>query len=619
MAIEVTKRPGAYNFSGNPVHYQLYSPQAASDNDITFEVKVLFKNIPDASFEELITLPFDPVMGYANIDLKEILDASLEYVLPTFPGNEKDAVSAPAQSGEFYLQFREITTASQNASWSDVESAHVRFVIKGGLNDFKYQGNNFWVNYFDVSQPFLTWQKSGRVAAYNERMYLGFLCDDEITSGKVRAVVTAYYIDGTLPESVSRDIDVQKGVVYYIPAGAAQWLLSALQPTKNIYYWTVQVWDYSDPDAPVAKSEAFKYELDNRNDDIGITLHYRNSLGCLDSLRILGSMEKKVEYDYTELETAVGPDYYSGHYFSPQKKIYNNTEQLVYSGNIGQVKKEELDRLRDAQMIREAWWKWGAKWVPVVITTKNFSLVKNGDNRFFMPVEFTLGYAGSRFYTPDIELGDGVFVDNVCLAYISPVNASVDLSGSDAAITITGTEVDPQNASAQFRYRFLNGVDVAQDWTTVAYSAFPITAHLPKEVIYTLELQALCSNGEYGKKTTLPVNTQSEVEPPPPPVGGSTYNSFIDNHTSFTSAYDLRINGVSVRSGTLGALNREVFDFPEIDRQNVVLVLTSVVPSESEIETDNGSFFGNIVQDGPGCVITYVKITAINGIEIHLY
>lgn len=588
MAIDVTKRPYEYNFSGNPVYYQLHSANAAADSTISIEVRVRYKAISDSDYTNLVDLPFDPVNGYIDIDLKEILDGVLEYQLPTFPGNEKTIQVAPKQSGNFYIQYRETTVANPNASWTDIEVNHTRFILKGGLNDFKYAGNNFWINYFQIKQPFLTWQLSGRLAAYKERMYLGYLVDDDIVIGELKAMVKVYYTDGTT-EVVSNNFAVEKGLVYYIPAGAIQWALSIPQPAKTIHYWTVQVWDYSDPDAPVSKSEVFKYELDNRHDDIDITLHYRNSLGCLDSLRVRGSVEKKIDYDFTEVEKAIRPDYWDGHFFQPQKSIHNNTEQMTWSGNIGHLRKEEQDRLRDAQTVRETWWEREKKWWPVVITTKNLTLTKTGDQRFFMPIEFTLAYSGSEYYTPDkMDLGEGVLVSNVCMAYLSPITYIVDLTNGgandgNALVTVSFTEVDPENAASNFKYRVVNGATQVIAWTTKTIaSGNPFSFVVPKDIVYTLETQAICGDGVSGKKTTSDIDTTSTAPEEPVPV--ELTNTRIKNNSSVTTVCKVYINGSLVSTVVLGSYNEKYINLAAMSDASVVLNLSSLFAASATLD-----------------------------------
>jgi hypothetical protein len=400
-----------------------------------------------------------------------------------------------------------------------------------------------------------------------------------------------------------------KDICYFIPVGATQLNLDAITPAKTIHYWEASIKDIG---API--TESFQYEADNVNDYIAITIHYRNSLGGLDTFRVRGSVEKRLQYSYTEIEKTIEPDYFNGDFFSPQKTIVNNIEQLVYTGDIGHMRREELDRLRDAHMIREAWWEINKKWVPVNIITKDFSLVKTEDFRFHMPIEFTLGYNGSEYYTPDsVDLGDGVFTDNVCLAMLSPLAIdNIDLSGADAVVDFTGTEVDPQLASVQFRYQVTKISDGSTviPWTTAAYADLPISIHLPKNDIYKLEAQSICANNVFGGKSSVQINTN--------PIGGGGggggTNSSIQNFTSNDGAFVLKRNGVPIQADFIGASG--IFQFNEADQVNVTYdLLPPFTPALAQL-ISNGVTYNGVILGG---LIKFFHVDVTGGMIINLY
>jgi hypothetical protein len=173
--LRIKKRPYQFCLSGNTIHYQFFSEEAVYDKTVTFEIKVLFDyNQTGVPSPEVITLPLVPVDGYADIDLKDILHAQLEYGVPLITGTETDCSVAAKQSGVFYVQFRQITSAIADPPWTDSEKDFLVRIIKGGLPVLKFQGTNFWQNYFalTVETKFFTWQLSNRMAAVYERMYL---------------------------------------------------------------------------------------------------------------------------------------------------------------------------------------------------------------------------------------------------------------------------------------------------------------------------------------------------------------------------------------------------------------------------------------------------------------
>ncbi|RYZ62352.1 MAG: hypothetical protein EOO14_02540 [Chitinophagaceae bacterium] len=587
MAIEVTKRPYTKCFSGNPVHYELYSLQSVSDASIFFEVRVMFKPV-GGSYAPLVTLPYYPTNGYAEIDIKDILNSELEYGLVPFFNNEKTAWAAPQQTGFFYLQYREISNLNPNPSWDDAEASHECFVIKGGLNYFKFRGNNFWVNYFPVQKPFLTWQVNGRLAAPKERMYLAFLQTDAIAAGDLRAVAQCKYTDGTFA-SVAFAAGEAKDQVIYIPAGAEQWALATLSPAKQIEYWEVWLELLSNG---ALLTEKFRYYWDNRNDYNETVLHYRGSLGGLDSVRVRGVIDEDLSYNYSEQETTITPNYYSGDSIQPQRRITDNTEQNTCKGDIGHLGKEEQDRLRDAYINREVYQSIDKKWWPVIIITKNFKLRRTDSMRWTLPIEWELAYSGGDYYTPrSVDLGDGVFTDNVCRARLSPLTLSwADLGGGFGDLTINGTEVDPQNASLTLRYRILNiTANSVSSWFTVFYTDLPrVHGNLP-EAVYTVEAQSICGNNVLGAVSSAQINTL--------PHGGgggtpTTLNGEVFNSTTIADVMEIRVNGDVVFSGYVGAHNTQVFHVDDETNATVEIVFGGALsPSNVFLESNLNMYY----------------------------
>jgi hypothetical protein len=612
MSIQITKRPFDRVFSGNPVHYELFSNLAVTDADVSFEVRLKFKYVTDLVYTQIVTLPYSPINGYATIDLKEILDGVLEFELPQFGVDEATPWLSAKQTGKFYLEYREITSANPNPDWDSSEAAYPCFVLKGGLNDFKYQGNNFWLNYYDINFPFLTWQYNGRLAAIDERMYLTWLINTDRAGSSL--VVKVFYRDGTVDTTTQVGLSVTTGLIgaiYYIPVGATQLNLRSLDVSKEIWYWTAQIVDVNDSST---YSEIFKYELDNRNDYNGITLNYRNSLGGLDSVRVRGSVEKKLDYNFSELEATITPNYFDGHFFQPQKIVSGNLEQVVYSGNIGLLKKEEQERLRDAQMLRETWTAKNKKWVPLNILTRGFTLVKTEDQRWSMPIDFTLGYNGAEYYTPEsVDLGEGVFTANVCLAYMSPMSVVRDAITADDAWVVNGTENDPQTASIQLEYRVVKNSDssVLMDWT-VGDWGIPLPFNVPNDSgTYTVEVRAVCTNDVYGRTTTVQLDstTGSGV-----PTGGSLFSSIL-NTTGGAGSYSIDIDGgAEVVTGSIGSHNEIAFDVTNVTDVTIVVTL-GFSPPLVIIESDGVDYSGTLA----GGAWTFEHVNIVDGIRVKIY
>lgn len=424
MAISLYKRPSDRNWSGNPIHYQLYSAAAEADATNIFEIKILFKRIDAADYSEIVVLPYNPVKGVADIDIQDVLEGLMEYEVPYLQDDPISAFFARKMTGFFYIAWREITTAIPDPAWVTTESANAKFVIKGGIAWHKWRGDNYWVNYFEPRKPFLTWQGTAKVedprrrlAGLQERMYLAWLNTNDIDPAVIAIRRKLVFTDNT---NYSLDIicPVSFNEVAFIPAGAAQLKLEEVFSTKKIWYWELQMWDNND-NIPI--SEIFRYEADNRNFYDVIGLNYRNSLGGMDSVRITGVVDFDQQRQFIEQGSVVMHDYFTGQSITGRVKAVNSTELLVYKGDIGHLKKEEQQWLRDIHYQREVWWAQQTKWLPVMTMTGNQKLNSSDDQRWGTPIEFSIASGGDRYYTPDsVDLAEGALPNVVvCNAIIS--------------------------------------------------------------------------------------------------------------------------------------------------------------------------------------------------------
>lgn len=604
MAIEIRKRPYAYCFSGNPVHYELFSTLASIDPGMYVEVRVMFKTIGGA-YVSTEALPYAPTSGICTIDVRSILEGLLEYSLPGVAQDEKTVWQATGQTGRFYLQWREVTTQNPSPSWDDSEAEHSCFVVYGGLAQFKYQGNNYWVNYYNPNRPFLTWQLSGRLAYPTERMYLLWLNIQNLSGKTVAVRCEAFAADGTTA-AVSATISTPaEGAAYYVPAGASQWGVQSLPGGKRLHKWSIQVVDATEPSAPVALSQKFWYERDNRNNYTGVGHNYRNSLGGLDSYSIRGVLQTDVEYSFQEQRRTVQPNYFDGSAFDPQTIIVDSLEQLIWKGDIGHLGKEEQDRLRDVHLKREVWWWVDGKWWPVNLVTKSQTLRKSDQFRWSMPIEWTLALEGDRHYTPmAVPLGNGVFTDNVCLAL--PVDLFVEKleMAGQIQVRVVFSVQDPQAAAQRIQWRVVG----YYDWT---FGVLNQAAQflLPKEVQPLFEMQVLCTNDVPGKKVSLVISTVSAPAPPDPPPGGGTPPPapvtvpfrFINNTSATMQAVLQKLDAgswVYVTTQSLGANSMVVATISTIGATSLRVSFGAFSPSFVTLEVAGNTRYPDQVGSG---------------------
>jgi hypothetical protein len=500
MAILVVKRPNDKCWSGNPIHYQIYSAAAEADSTIVFEIMIMFKRNDAADYSEIITLPYNPVQGTAKFDLDEVLEGLLEYETPGIPDDNEYAspTTCRKQTGKFYIKFREVTTAVPDPVWTTSESAFERFIIKGGISFQKWRGDNYWVNYFEPHKPFLTWQQSGRLASKNERMYLAWYNYTTYADSYLKMRRTAYFSDGT---EIVTDLNCPAAPdeVILFPSGYGQLKLADIDSTKRIHYWELQMWNIN---LGIAISEKFRYYLDNRNDKNGVTLNYRNSLGGLDSARIRGVIVFDLDRKFESAEGIVNHNYFEGNHIDPRIKAANSTETLIYKGDIGYLNKEEQDRLRDTHFRRECWWEQEKKWLPVMILTGAQKLKASNDSLWSLPIEFCIADGGDKYYTPaSVNLAEGALSDvQLCNAVISDPTVEIiggayhidwDLiSGAPAKYLVSTAAIAGgapyETIDTEWTYSFLPPGDHTIRVTPLCLIGGEYIPGVPKEVVYTI-------------------------------------------------------------------------------------------------------------------------------------
>jgi hypothetical protein len=604
MSIEVRRRPFEHSFSGNPIHYQLFSDAAAADANIFFEIRVLLKYIGDADYAEVIILPHYPTAGKADVNIQDILDSKLDFKVPEFNADETVYSTAEKQTANYYLQFREVSDDSPDPAWDDSESEFERIVLKGGLNYFTYRGNNFWLNYYNDEKPFLTWQQSGRLTSLRERMYLAWLNSVEVADS-LPVIVDVIYTDGT-SDFITVNLGGRKDNIIYIPAGATQLGLPDLVD-KVIYYWEIKVTAIIDGADPIDVSQSFRYYADNRNDDNDITLNYRNSLGGLDSVRVRGVIEHDLNYDFAEQDRTVDPDYFDGDSIFPKRVIANSKERKIYKGDIGYLSKEDQDRFRDSHLIREVWWERSIKWWPVVFLTANQKQKRSDDDLFSFPLQFALATDGDNYYTPDaVDLGDGSFTSNVCRARFLDVEVDIDLSGADALITFTWSTTDPDNVATQYTYQVIG---VNDDPVLADLTIGELQLHLPKDNIYDFEIRVLCPNNVPGKKTVLSIDTNA------PGGGGGDINSTLLNFSSTASDYDIKVDGVSIKSGHVMAFETGITFHADDASDVTVTIELDFNPATPVLNVGATLYHGTVASH----VVTFAHVDIIDGFQIRLF
>lgn len=530
--IIIQARPYKQNFSGNNIYYKLYSAAAAANTDNYFEVRVLYKLAADDDFSVLPVFTYTPVKGLVNLNLKDIINAQLKYHVPSYNETAVVVEAAPAQHCFFYIQFREITTTALNPAWDDTESEYERIAYKGGLHPYQFRYNNYFHNYHSDNKDFLTWQVRNRLAGVQEHIFLAYLHNENISSENLRVFCRVYFTDETFSDFTATGTFSQYAV-HFISAGFLQWGMNLL--SKKVWYWQISVQDISIPASPVNISEIFTYELDNRNDYNAplYCLHYRNSLGGLDSVRLRGIIQKDLQYTLQAKENILPQNYFDGKILQAEESYAAVLEDVIYKADAGWLEKEEQERLRDAFLQREVYWLRQLKYWPVKLIQTQFTLNRSDDFKWGMPIEFKVALNGSDYYTPDINVGDGEATDNIYTCVPQVLLQGVSF-GAGNTIAYASWTVAHECADNPIIYQWKNAD--AADWNDQAFSTPLITNHAVNKNVVVL-FRAKRNDGErYGPE--VPVGFSTFVSAP-------TTNSTVSNSTSHTISIEILINNIS--------------------------------------------------------------------------
>lgn len=626
--MNLTARPYDINWSGNAIWYAFYSAAAEADPSISFEVRLCFRRMDTNAFTTGPAIPLIPFAGKAKINIASLVDAELEFGLPTLL-NPNDITACATQTGQFYVEFREITADNNNPAWDSSENNLRRIAIKGGVPEFKFNNNGYWNNYYPTLKPFLSWQLRGRLAAYDERIYLAWFQGNEIPGNAVLKVIyTVYFTDLNLPP-ISSNLPVPSHPlnIHYLPAGGAMVNLQAINPAKQIWRYTVQVYDFTVANAPQQASEAFLFEIDNRPDSNGLYLLYRGSTGGLDTIRIRGVVEKDPEYQMQQTGRVQLPYYEQGNKITPTLYPLPAQETVTYKGDIGHLKKEEQERLRDIYLQRELYKVENRRWWPVNLSIKSFKLSQTTDKVWSLPVEFSLANDGDKYYAPNVDFGNAYADTNVCNAFIENLVASRQLINGDTICEVTFTFNVAGAAVNKVQYVSSNQVLPFNPgpWNDLAYPyVAPLVLRFPANSFVTVSFRAICPNSYGGLVKRIVIDT-SASDTGGGGGGGPTgpNNSRIINRSGFDVVASIRVNGVLiftklVKANTLAhPFNFEFFTLADGVNSTIQIELAGATPTSGTIDT-NGQVYHGVVDPVTNALV-YNGVNNVNGIVTSFY
>lgn len=420
--MKIAQRPYKFCFSKNPVQYTFSEISNYADAGCYLLIRIYKRDIGGANEALLYEEQIKPLSSTVVYDMASIVESSLEYTMPIFAGS----LLQPGNNiKEFYVQFATITDAAPTPTYTS-DAASFIYGIKGGIPQPQWDWNNYFVNYVTANKPFLTWQPNSRFIGLNDSFFISFL--NSLASVPLSLIVDAAYIDGTTAQVITDFTDSAK-VLYHIQAGPDQLGLNALHADKRLYKYSLSI--VSTANHATVFVNPYTYYIDYRKFYNTKFLHYYNSIGGIEMVRINGLIETTADVTFTDSER-FGGNVIIG---SPNGEEYTQTAKSKvdsFKGDSGFIfTKREQDVFQEILLTRFAWERIIGKNWRIYVTNKSTSLRKTSDKRFSISLEWRYSFTNS-VYAPLIDLGNGQDSDNYC----TPVNVVGSPSLPDAVANV---------------------------------------------------------------------------------------------------------------------------------------------------------------------------------------
>jgi len=474
----VVQRPNFFSFSKNQLLWKVWVSYP-SEEGCQLEVRIS-ANDPDLpvldppSFTVRVKPDAD---GYCNVYLQDVVDSMLTNEMPDLAGLQ---IQPATNYKAIYFEHRRISTAYPTTDW---ENDGYIIVIKGGIENLKYDYNNYFKNYQAVNLSFATWKPNNSFIRLNDRFWISILFQSEsIPAWRVR--VRVYWTDGSSDIiDIDADITVLGKLFYHIMAGPEDLGIIGAAAGRTLYKYSLQVVEQDDTD--VTHSEVYTFYADYRAFYNVTTFVYFNSLGGIDHARILGEKEDSYQRSFIEAEKFTG-SLVIGEPADTQYVQTGITRMLSYKGDAGlQYTKAQLLALQElhvSELITEIV---GDKYRRLWITSKSEKLLRKTDKKWSFPIEWRYGFVEEVFTPPGLELGEGDDV-NEYESISCPV--PTDLLSEAEGDTVVFSWVEVVGATYDLEYK----LDGGGSWTVVNPATSPKTLSLDPGT-YNWRVRAICT------------------------------------------------------------------------------------------------------------------------------
>ncbi len=504
MAYKLKERPHIHSFSLNPIRYvvDVTNPDTPG---CAVEFELYSFPITEPAVSDLSSSLFNGTLitkqalyparnGRVEFYIEDFLNSQLDWDMPEFFlfNTAGWITSSTNQLKRYGIRYRQVSKGNLSPVWaSDLD--HLRIVLKGGIAKEKFDRNNYFINHLYPKKTFLTWQPADEQLGLQERKCLTYFHHSDIDATQLRAKFRIVYVDGSSFEDYKAFPLTPKTLLFHIPCS-----ISDLFNLNNKPVWFFEVSVIGPQPNDEVFAEPFRMFVDYTKRYNEFSFFYFNSLGGIDSVRILGEKEVDLIRDYTEIEQATGGDF-SGGILPTEMGAINISAYKVYKGDVGYLNSQRMqEALEDLLHSQNIFQVIGGKGLRVINLQKTQSLGSSEDTRWNFPLQWRYTYNNSQFTPGNVLFGQGSTEDPEEPLYgfcESPINLSVS-KGAQAGGAIPVTLSWDAVLGAE-GYQLQYQKEGASEWTTVSTEEPSFLLNLTSEGEYRWQLRTKCSADDF--------------------------------------------------------------------------------------------------------------------------
>lgn len=400
MSELIFTKSGKNMLSGNAIEFEVaISPyNYATQKETTFLIITISQEIipnSDVYTEIKSTKVYPDDFGLLGINVSSIVDAYLNYFTP--PVDLDCLMALPdGQCRRFSVKF-----SLFNTTLLLTENTKIITAIKAGTS---YQYFNT-----DTSYPFngaATLQKLFVISDGNDRVHIEdvffvyFTVVPNTDRPQIKAKWVVSFLKNGIVSSATGDIpgvlNLTSSVsIACLPGGFNQLKLQSFLPEGAIpIEYSIRIYD----SIAVDYFEPVKFKIDQRKFYKTAQLLYRNSLGGLQPLRLLGEIAMSSEFALQNTSRMAPPNYLiDGNIIGEVDQNYNE-ENEKFNGETGFITKYQVDRLHDFFLSKQRFEIVNGRLIPIILNNKAVKFYTNHDNLYSVTIDWQRAFT-NNFYT----------------------------------------------------------------------------------------------------------------------------------------------------------------------------------------------------------------------------